>query len=99
MNPVSIAAFWVKEGSVAVAAGTRVTLGWMVEGAETLTLSVKDSEKPLLSWSRRQGSALPQEYRMLVSESLRVSLTAADLQGNRSVKSLRLDVTQGGANG
>jgi hypothetical protein len=97
MNPVSIAAFWVKEGSVKVAAGSRVTLGWMVEGAETLTLSVKDADQPLASWSQRPGSRLPEEYRLPVSESVRLILTATDRQGNHSVKSLQIDVTQGGA--
>ncbi len=99
MNPVSVAAFWVKEGSATVAAGTRVTLGWMVEGAETLSLSVQGSDQPLASWSSRRGAGLPQEYRIQVSQSMRVSLAATDGQGNRSVKSLRLEVTSGGEHG
>jgi hypothetical protein len=99
MNPVNIAAFWVKEGSVAVTAGTRVTLGWIVEGAQTLTLSLKDSDQPLVSWAMRQGPGLPDEYQLQVTETMQVSLTAMDQQNNRSVKSLQLTVTQGGANG
>jgi hypothetical protein len=97
MNPVSISAFWVKEGSVTVEPGTRVTLGWMVEGAETLTLSEKQAEKPLETWSRRPGSSLPEEYRLQVTESMQVSLAATDRRGNRSVKSLQLNAKKGGS--
>ena len=80
---------------------TIVTVGWIVEGADTLTLTlrVKDAASTLASWTREQGADLPAEYRMAVLESARLILTAADQQGNRSMKSLRLDVKQRAANG
>jgi hypothetical protein len=92
MSPVSISAFWVKEGAVEVPAGTWVTLGWIVEGAETLTLSVLGADRPFASWSTRTGQGLPAEHRLRVAESVRIGLTATDQAGNRSVKSLQLKV-------
>lgn len=95
MNPVNISALWVKEGALTVEPGTRVTLGWTVEGADTLTLADKKTNQPLASWSRQPNSNLPAEFRLPVTTSIEVSLTATDQQGNSSVKSLQLTAKKG----
>ncbi|HEY3706410.1 MAG TPA: hypothetical protein VGL22_15210 [Terracidiphilus sp.] len=95
MNPVNISALWVKEGSLTVEPGTRVTLGWSVEGADALTLADKKTNQPLASWSRQPDSNLPAEFRLQVTTTIEVSLTATDQQGNTSVKSLQLTAKKG----
>ena len=95
MNPVNISALWVKEGALTVEPGTRVTLGWTVEGADALMLADKKTNQPLASWSRQANSNLPGEFRLQVTANIEVSLTATDLAGNSSVKSLQLTAKKG----
>jgi hypothetical protein len=95
MNPVNISALWVKEGALTVEPGTRVTLGWTVEGADALMLADKKTNQPLASWSRQTNSNLPGEFRLQVTTNIEVSLTATDLAGNSSVKSLQLTAKKG----
>ena len=103
MNPVNIGAFWVKDavcspgkntGAVTVARGARVTLGWTLDGADSLALSVKDAPGTLQSWTKRSDSNLPLECQLQIDKDIQLSLTALDRRGNRSVKSLRLEVAQ-----
>jgi len=95
MNPVNISAFWVKEGALIVDPGTRVTLGWTVEGADALTLADQKTNQPIASWSRQSGANLPAEFPLQVTTNIEIILTATDLQGNSSVKSLQLAAKKG----
>jgi hypothetical protein len=95
MNPVNISAFWVKEGALTVDPGTRVTLGWTVEGADALTLADKKTNQPIASWSRQSDASLPAEFPLQVTTNIEVILTATDLQANSSVKSLQLTAKKG----
>ncbi|WGW02908.1 hypothetical protein [Tropicibacter oceani] len=92
MNPVNIAAFWVKQGALKVPAGTRVTLGWMVEGAQTLTLSAEGTPDPIAQWTATQDDPLPQDAPYVVTAAVKLVLTATDASGNRSTRPLRFDV-------
>ena len=91
MNPVSMQAFWVKEGAVTVAPGTTITLGWMVEGADTLVLQAQGSDAPIATFTADENHHLPDQYRYTVERTVTITATATDKQGNRSVKSLALD--------
>ena len=77
MNPVSVAGFWVKEGATKVEAGSRITLGWMVEGAESLTLTASVvvngavTKQQLRTWSKDQTTALPDSWSLLIEKNWR----------------------------
>lgn len=90
MNPVSIGAFWVKEGAVKVDVGTRITLGWTAEGADRLVLALEGQESPLAVFDKSEATSLPTEFKYQVDVSGKVTLTASDKSGNRSIKSLDL---------
>lgn len=91
MNPVSVAAFWVKEGAVSVAPGTTITLGWLVEGADTLVLQASNSVDALAKFTAKDNHPLPDVYKYTVAEAVTITLTASDRQGNRSIKALDLE--------
>ena len=77
MNPVSVAGFWVKEGATKVQAGSRITLGWMVEGAESLTLTASvivngaATKRQLAAWSKDGATALPDSYGVQIDKDWR----------------------------
>jgi hypothetical protein len=77
MNPVSVTGFWVKEGATKVAPGSRITLGWMVEGAESLTLTASvvvngaATKQELRAWSKDQAPGLPDTYQVQIGEDWR----------------------------
>ena len=92
MNPVSVSAFWVKEGAIKVAANTNVTLGWMTEGANKLVLSESGDPDPVAVFAKEDGKPLPDNLKYQVKQSGTLTLTASDLQGNKSIKTLDFNV-------
>ncbi|WP_223422659.1 hypothetical protein [Tateyamaria pelophila] len=92
MNPVAVSAFWVKEGAVTVRPGTNITLGWMSDGADKLVLKASNQPDSLDEFTTQDGATLPTEFKYTVTEKVTITLTASDRQGNRSIKSLDLDV-------
>jgi hypothetical protein len=100
MNPVSVAGFWVKEGATKVEAGSRITLGWMVEGAESLTLTASvivngaATKQELAAWSKDEATALPNSCPIQIDKNWRGATapprSAEDTEAGSEIISLSL---------
>ncbi len=91
MNPVNISAFWVKQGSVKVPKGSKITLGWLIDGATSITLTNDKTKIPIKIWPDVPDGPLPNSDTLQIDEKITLTLTAFDKQGHKSAKSLQIN--------
>ncbi len=97
MNPVAILSFWVKEGTLEVSMNTNVTLAWVLQGGDRLTLLANENEKePVKVWD---ASPLPEQYRVQVKADITYTLILLNKDNSRAEKRLTIRLAKGNSHG
>ena len=93
MNPVAILSFWVKEGMLEVPMNTNITLAWVLQGGDRLTLLANDNEKePVKVWN---ASPLPEQHRVQVKADITYTLILLNKDNSRAEKRLTIRLAKG----
>lgn len=97
MNPVAILSFWVKEGMLEVPMNTNVTLAWVLQGGNRLTLLANENEKePVKVWD---ASPLPEQYQVQVKADITYTLILLNKDNSRAEKRLTIRLAKGEGHG
>jgi hypothetical protein len=92
MNPVAILSFWVREGMLEVPMNTNVTLAWVLQGGDRLTLLANENqEKPVQVWV----GSLPEQHQVQVTADITYTLILLNKDNNRAEKRLTLRLAKG----
>lgn len=76
ISPVKVLSFWVREGTEAVARGTRIHLAWSLQGAESLQLEEMQEDGSSILIAKWDAPPLPREYGVSVQAETTYRLTA-----------------------
>ena len=93
MNPVAILSFWVKEGMQEVAMNTNITLAWVLQGGDRLTLLANgDDKNPIRVWDT---APLPEQYSVQVQSEITYTLILFNKDNNRAEKRITIRIAKG----